>query len=130
MGSRRNPRDKPTGEVFPVVDLICTDRGQHSPVTVRVLDDQRGTDPPGQIVASHVTSRISSRGRKIVHDQSATPALSIIRTDGSRTFTFPCAGCARNWQVRGEKLAVILDRLYAAYPHDWPHYLLDMSYAQ
>ena len=129
MASRRNPRRKPTRAVFPVVDLICTDRGQHSPVTVRVLDDQWGAEPPGQIVASHVTSRVSRSGRRVVHDESATPAISIIRTDGSRTFTFPCAGCARNWQVRGEKLAVILDRLYAMGPQDRTHYRLDVSYA-
>jgi hypothetical protein len=116
---------------FPEIHVICTNRKQHPPMTLEWLTDQRGTDPPGPIVPSGTTSRVSRRtGRQVVIDRPSP--VSMLRNDGSRTFTFRCRHpqCVppRNVQRRMEKLGAQLDLLYALFPADQRRYTLDISY--
>lgn len=112
---------------FPEIHVICTNRKQHPPVTLDELTDQRGTDPAGPIVPSGSTARLSrSSGRQVVIDRPSP--VSMLRDDGSRTFTFTCPNCRRNVQRQMERLGAQLDLFYALFPEDQRRCTLDISY--
>lgn len=126
-GTAVSPTD-PLAGPFPQINVVCTDRGQHAPFPVNELSDQRGADPPGVIVGTYVTERTSKRHRNVIHDRP--DPISMLRPDGSRTFTFPCGyeGCPRNVERRMEVLGAELDRFYTMFPADQRRFDLDISY--
>jgi hypothetical protein len=125
--SRR--RRQATSISYPEIDVICTDRGQHAPVTLDTLTDYRTAMPPGRIVSSYSTARESTRGLQVVHDRP--DPVTAIREDGGFTFTWSCGECTpvRTVQRREETLGADLDRLYATFPVNTRRYKLPFSYA-
>lgn len=123
----RRPRRPVPGGAYPEIAVICTDRGQHPPVTLDLLTDYRTMTPPGRVVASYRTARESTRHRQVVHDRP-DPSSSI-RLDGAFTYSFTCRRCARTVQLREENLLAALDRLYAMHPPNRHRYRLPISLA-
>ncbi len=119
---------KPTSRFgpFPEIHVICTNREQHPPETLERLTDQRGTDPPGPLVPSGTTARVSRRSGKQVVIHRPSP-VSMLRDDGSRTFTFTCPNCGRNVQRRMERLGAQLNLWYAGFSPDHRRFTLDIS---
>lgn len=100
------------------LDLVCTDRGQHAPAQLAVVewwgtsgDDPLGVWTPGEGVALQVpaeTTRATRKGgrRHLVR----TPTEQTTRADGGVTFHLPaCPRCGRRVRVRDDQLELLRD---------------------
>lgn len=141
----------------PQVAVVCTDRDQHTRLRIQRLTDYRrhpavlteeaigqhrrvseqlGVTPAAGM-KPHREDRILFSGPSTYWTAAGSekpvvpswPSPAPKRPDGSITYVFPCHGCGRAPQIRGERLASILDRLYAAFPDEGPVWELDVSYA-